>query len=194
MSHSDLILTPTGCTDEQAQQLTDRMAKSAARRGLPADELRDALEALGLIGPARRVSLGARDNIGRLRQQPAPATAQPEPEPEPAVGIPSGQHGHNGMCASGDHPWVAENIRPATGTTGVRCRACEQRRKRGGSSRTEVGTDLCRCPGRKHVLTAETSESTYVSPNGQRVCKVGVERRRQAEQAARDVAAEECAS
>lgn len=41
------------------------------------------------------------------------------------------------------------------------------------------GETLCRCPGRKHLLTEGDSESTYISPGGQRHCRVGMERRRQ---------------
>lgn len=44
-----------------------------------------------------------------------------------------------------------------------------------------AGETLCRYPGRKHLLTAVTSESTFVDSRGQRQCKVGIERRRQAE-------------
>jgi hypothetical protein len=140
-----------------------------------ANELR-AQRGLRAVPKVAPVSVAVRDSYGRLRGVTAPATDVPDP-------VPVGQHGHNGRCASGDHAWTPENIGTVAATGAQRCKPCEQRRKRGGSSRKPSDAPvLCRCPGRKHELTEESSESTYVAPDGKRQCRVGMDRRNQAEQ------------
>jgi len=179
-------LTPVGCDAEQARLVRIRLVNMMERRNIPKDELRESLEMMGLAEPVGSGLSVPRDSYGRLRTDmvstPAPDTEDAaEGEPGAVAGA-SRRHGDNGKCAAGDHPWIPENIRRNETTGRLRCRGCDQRRKRGPKKVKDPNAPvLCRCPGRKHVLTAETSESTYVDPRGQRLCRVGIDRRRQAE-------------
>lgn len=145
----------------------------------------------GMRVPSRRsVTAGVpRDSYGRLRtdmvSSPAPDIEDAaEAEPEAVAGA-SRRHGDNGKCAAGDHPWIPENIRRNEETGRQRCRPCEQRRRRRPTKPKDPNAPvLCGCPGKKHVLTAGDSETTYVDARGKRHCKVEIGRREQAERLA----------
>ena len=216
-SHALEATTATTSADVERRAVTGALLVARRNNASPTEVL-EFLDMLGILDTASEiagrplatgpVALTRRDNIGRLRHAPSSTTqGHQEPPVSPSATdsapandtpdpIPAGRHGHNGRCASGDHPWVPENI--SVHTSGQqRCKPCGNRQKRGiSTARTRDPEEvvLCRCPGRKHRLSAESSESTYVSPDGRRMCRVGIDRRAQAEKASRDVAAEREAS
>lgn len=129
--------------------------------------------------PAAPPVAGKRDNIGRLRSA-APSTTQVhQTDPENVVAatldpIPAPPR----MCRTGEHRMTPENT-----NTRNRCRACENRRRRGGAPVAVKDPDapaLCRCPGEKHVVV--------VTKGGRRHCRIAT-LKRQSERRAKAKAA-----
>ncbi len=189
----------TPLTDDRLLLGLKRLAR-LDRRAKPMDGALGLVELIDMCG----LSDVASQIVGRPLRADGAATIRgqrDQSESPPAadtasgddVPAPSGRHGVNGRCSSGLHPWVAENIRKAEKSSRLKCRPCEQFRKRGGSTvlRDPDGRRLCGCPGVKHVLTEVSSETTFVSETtGRRMCRAG-ERRRKSEKAARGRAATE---
>jgi hypothetical protein len=125
---------------------------------------------LAPLGSSSRVHGGVRDSIGRLRSVTAPAT-------------PLGE-----TCPSDEHSWIEENISTNETTGRKRCKLCRNRLKQSGGAQPKIPDAplLCKCPDIQHVLTKETSATTYVTKSGKRLCKVGEQRRKKASQARRN--------
>jgi len=191
---NDYSRAPSASESEETRAVL-AVVTQAHRLAAPGHDAWDVLEALGIDERAvemlrargatrpeetpqnRSEPLVRRDDFGRLRAAPPLADAN---------GIPPGQHGHNGRCASGDHAWAEENIRPGRP---AKCRPCEHRRKWGVSSKpkdtAEIGLTKCKCPGMGHILTPYTSDTTVVDSRGQRSCRENANRRKRERRAAK---------
>lgn len=121
MPDLSMIQTVEGSIPDVCERAARHVASQAHRLGATNADLREVLEALGLLKPSDQAPTGARDSLGRSRGQSGPGTP---------VGVPPGENGHNGMCASGDHPWIDANIAVDRVKGKRTCQQCANRRRR----------------------------------------------------------------
>lgn len=187
MIYTAQLLSLNGISETQAAAAARTVADQARRLGTET-HLRDDLEALGLIAAPSKALSTSRDNLNRPRSQSR--------VPTPFEAVETSLDGTaTRPCFKGLHDMDVhgkqrlDNARWYCGA----CAAVTNKRNRDAKKAAkkvakepagevtpiqrspELGPDgkWCNCPDTQHVLTPETSETTYVDSAGHRRCKAG---------------------